>query len=121
VRKRVAEYQRVNKPKVMQRIGAWISRNRDKHRAYSRRTALRARYGITPEQFDEMLAKQDGKCAICLVPAKLAPRKLLVVDHCHKQGRVRGLLCDLCNHAIGNFKDSAAMLLRAIEYLKANS
>lgn len=64
--------------------------NRHSARAYR----LKVKYGITVEQYDRMLKMQRGKCAICSrVPAKLR----LSVDHDHKTGRVRGLLCWTCN------------------------
>lgn len=60
-----------------------------------REQSLKRRYGITLEDFDRMKAEQGGVCAICL------KREAKVVDHDHKTGRVRGLLCGGCNGAIG--------------------
>lgn len=55
---------------------------------------LKRYYGITLEYYNQMLKKQDYKCAIC----RKESTKSLVVDHCHKSGKVRGLLCsDPCN------------------------
>ena len=68
-------------------------------------------YGISPEDYDAMLAKQGGLCAICLNAAKL------VVDHNHTTGRVRGLLCPECNQAIGLLRENRASLQNAITYL----
>lgn len=70
-------------------------------------------YGITKEQYDEMLARQDGACAICL----RAQEKPLDVDHCHESGVVRGLLCRVCNVMLGHAEDDPAVLRRAIDYL----
>jgi recombination endonuclease VII len=72
---------------------------------------LRRRYGITSEHFDQMLAEQSGLCAIC----REAPAEH--VDHDHSSGRVRGLLCFNCNGALGQFRDRADLMLRAIAYL----
>jgi len=58
---------------------------------------------------------QEGKCAICFKIMD-APN----VDHCHKTGKVRGLLCSLCNKGIGLFHDDIEKLLQAVEYLNAN-
>lgn len=74
---------------------------------------LRRRYGITVEQYEAMLRSQRFRCAIC-------QRRdvALVVDHCHKTKRVRGLLCNNCNHAIGKFRDDPEIMRRAIEYVQ---
>lgn len=74
-------------------------------------------YGLSLEDYDTMHAAQKGVCGICKLPE---PRKggRLSVDHCHKTGKVRGLLCHNCNHALGNLKDSIPNLNSAIDYLK---
>ena len=82
---------------------------------YQRRVRLKHYYGLTPEQYDVMLQKQDGKCAICRSPAG---ESRLHVDHDHKTGAVRGLLCRTCNVALGHFNDSILTLRSAIEYLE---
>jgi hypothetical protein len=76
---------------------------------------LRRRYGITAEHFDQMLAEQAGLCAIC----REAPAEQ--VDHDHRGGRVRGLLCFNCNGALGQFRDRRDLMLRAIAYLDRDS
>lgn len=55
-------------------------------------------YGITVQDYDRMLTRQRGVCAICLKPEK---NRMLAVDHDHDTGRVRGLLCTTCNNALG--------------------
>lgn len=86
------------------------------------RDNLRARYGITREQYDVMLQTQGGKCAICRRAERArgpnGPSRRLAVDHCHTTGRVRGLLCQGCNLGLGGFEDSEASLLAASAYLK---
>lgn len=71
-------------------------------------------YGITLEQYDSMLAAQNNVCAICKEPPG---KQRLHVDHCHKTGQIRGLLCASCNIGIGYFRDSEALLGLAIQYL----
>jgi hypothetical protein len=72
-------------------------------------------YGIDAAEYDRLLALQDGKCAICRARPK---KKRLAVDHSHKSGAVRGLLCSRCNHdLLGAGWDSGAMLLAAWHYL----
>lgn len=84
----------------------------------SRRYSLKKNFGITPEQYDQMLAEQDGKCAICKSddPIRTASR-FFSIDHDHKTGAVRGLLCSPCNSGIGMLKDDPEILLSAINYL----
>lgn len=72
---------------------------------------LRRTYGISREQYEQMVADQKGKCAIC--------RKFdnkLHVDHCHTTGQIRGLLCGSCNRGLGLFRDDPAIMRRAITY-----
>ncbi len=80
------------------------------------------KYGITPEQYDELLALQRGVCAICGQPERSKTRnghvKALAVDHDHETGEVRGLLCDNCNRGLGHFKDDAERLAAAVAYLR---
>jgi hypothetical protein len=83
----------------------------------NRRYALKALYGITPEQYNEMLLKQDNKCACCKIEAEQATRQKLYIDHCHATKQVRGLLCAKCNSAIGLLKEDTAAIQNAIEYL----
>lgn len=93
------------------RIYRWREKNRDVVAGYK----LKERYGITLEQYNEMLDRQGGRCAICFRPP--ASRKKLGVDHDHKTGAVRGLLCDYCNRGIAAFGDDVECLERAIDYL----
>ena len=91
----------------------WQKNNREKYKGIKRKAMLKANYGIAPEQFDAMAASQGFACAIC----KIVPNKTLHVDHDHKTGRVRGLLCAQCNSAIGLLKENTEFLARAISYL----
>lgn len=80
-----------------------------------RKSYLKRKYGITPEEYDRLLAEQDGRCAIC----RRRPRDDISfhVDHDHVTGRVRGLLCFPCNNALGDFDDSPVVLARAADYV----
>lgn len=71
-------------------------------------------YGITEQDYNDMLAASEGKCAIC----QKTPERALNIDHCHETNIVRGLLCWNCNTAIGKFFDNVVYLERAILYLK---
>ena len=57
---------------------------------------------------------------VCQICGNIDYRRMLNIDHCHKTGKVRGLLCDSCNKALGLFKDNVESLNKAIEYLKNN-
>ncbi len=77
------------------------------------------RYGITMQRYQQLLAEQGGGCALCGVVGRGWARGAGVhIDHCHKTGKVRGLLCGDCNTAIGRFGDDPAKLRRAAEYLE---
>lgn len=76
------------------------------------------RYGLTFSQYQALLKKQAGACAICKSPDPGRGNKNLYVDHCHASGAVRGLLCHNCNTGLGHFKDNIQLLERAKEYLQ---
>ena len=78
--------------------------------------AYKYRYGITLEDYKNMYISQEGKCDICKESSKK-----LVVDHCHTNGNVRGLLCTACNSGLGFFKDNIPNLLEATKYLIKNN
>ena len=91
-------------------------------RDYDRKIRLKSKYGLTLEAYDEMLEAQGGVCAICLEPPGVdAWDRSLHVDHNHKTGKVRGLLCGHCNTAIGKFRDDPQRLARAMEYLEKDT
>jgi len=90
-----------------------------RHQESQRRWHLKSSYGLTTEMFDAMVAAQGGGCAICKIKPEVGvPKTRMVVDHCHKTNTVRGILCDLCNTAIGKFHDDISKLESAIRYLK---
>jgi len=79
---------------------------------YHRQRLLKS-YGLTNEQFEVLQKKAGGACRICGTKPKR-----LVIDHDHKSGRVRELLCDQCNHLLGNAYDSVTILEAAVRYLR---
>ena len=90
----------------------------------AKRAALKYCFGMTLEKFAELEAKQNGLCAICFKPETRTHKGKtwrLSVDHCHKTGKVRGLLCAACNLMIGKARDEIAILESAISYLSTNS
>lgn len=99
-------------------------KGKEKKRNYYQRTKHKAleqslirHYGITRKEYDEMRIKQDCLCAIC-GKHESESNKGLHVDHCHDTQKVRGLLCNSCNLAIGMLKHNSTILYKAIEYLR---
>lgn len=86
---------------------------RQKHLDKSRSRYHRGRkYGLTEDQVEALIAKADGRCEICQKPSEL-----LLIDHCHATGVVRGMLCDFCNKGIGWLREDIAALQSAVSYL----
>jgi hypothetical protein len=71
-------------------------------------------YGVTVAEFHALLARQGGVCAIC---GKPGGKKRLALDHCHRTGEIRGLLCGACNIALGLLRDSPSLIRRAAAYV----
>lgn len=91
------------------------SRNAQDHiKQQARARKFRDRYGITPAQYDRLLASQGGACAICREPSE----KALHVDHSHRTGKVRALLCFACNSLLGHCQEDIGRLKAAIEYIE---
>ena len=85
----------------------WKAKNRSKIRTQ--------KYDLTPEEFESLEQQQNNKCKICETDCSL------VIDHCHSTNKVRGLLCNSCNTALGFMKDNPNTLIKAAEYLKSTS
>lgn len=103
------------KAKQRARLNEWRRKNRTHSRARSYARRLRKIFGLTMEQYNEMLKAQGGACAICHRP----PGKIcLNVDHDHSTGKIRGLLCVPCNLMIGNAGDQESTLQSGIDYLR---
>ena len=80
---------------------------------------IERKYKITKEDFNNMLESQGGKCAIC--GDENINQWTLNIDHCHKTGKIRGILCNLCNTALGSFKEDISLIKNAINYLNKHS
>ena len=93
----------------------WRKANPDKAKA----SDLKKKYGITLDTYNNIRKAQNYSCAIC-GKHEDAEYQNLAVDHCHATGKVRGLLCSVCNRSLGNFKDSILILKKAIQYLETN-
>lgn len=98
---------------------------RDYNRQYYKNNAekfrernLRRQYRITSEEYDHMLYKQNGVCAICNRTNE--GDKKLSIDHCHATGKIRKLLCSRCNVGLGYFNDDTLLMQKAIVYIESN-
>lgn len=91
---------------------------KESHNKASRKHLLRVKYGMTPEVYEVMLKKQNGVCYICHMPEPHAKTSFLCVDHDHRTGRVRKLLCSNCNIAIGRVREDTYILSKMIKYLE---
>lgn len=100
------------------RVDSWCRecKNRERLRNCSpearKEEKLQRKYKISLSDFNALLLKQRGGCAIC------GNKGPFCVDHCHRLGMVRGLLCGKCNTGLGMLQDSATLVLKAHEYLK---
>ena len=92
----------------------------DRRKTY-KKVKLRYQYNLSVEQYDELLKKQNFTCRICNKKdnTKITSTNFpLVIDHCHKTNKIRGLLCSQCNILLGMAKDETSILESAIKYLE---
>jgi hypothetical protein len=86
---------------------------------YGRDAHFRRTYGITEEEYNSFVEKQDYKCSICDFKVTNPDRwGRLVVDHCHESGKIRGFLCQPCNMALGSARDNPTILRKLADYLE---
>lgn len=88
---------------------------------YQADRTMQVKFGMTQAQYDAMLEQQSGGCAICGNRTKMMHRgraQRLPIDHCHRTGKVRGILCSNCNNGLGRFKDDTVLLEKAAQYLQ---
>ena len=126
-----------NREKVNNRAQEWRDKNLDKSRLASRKSAaitrrdnprvikhrkLKSSYGITIEEFENMLKLQKDRCAICSFEFDFSKQsKGPNVDHDHKTGNVRMILCRFCNNLLGYADDDIEILQRVIVYLESHN
>lgn len=98
---------------------AWIKYRETNKEGYERRKIYNIcrRYGISVEEYNRLQELQSYKCLIC---EREGNNRILSVDHDHTTGKVRGLLCNNCNIALGIFKEDIPIMKKAIKYLESN-
>lgn len=94
----------------------WYAENREHALNWAKEYSLSWRYGISLEEYVEILDDQNGVCKICGSPP--SENFALSVDHNHETGEVRGLLCGSCNFMLGHAKDKPELLRKAAQYLE---
>ena len=110
--RRNRDYGQANRQRRNERLREWRRANPEAARQKDLRARLKRKYGLTPEQVDEMNEAQDGHCLLCD-----STTRSLVVGHCHSTGRVRGLLCRSCNTIVGQVELSPLLVERLGAYL----
>lgn len=109
-------YYAANRDAIIAKVKAWARNNAERKRERNRVKRLREKYGLSPEQHAALLVKQDGRCGICL--KRFASTRATHVDHDHRTGQARSLLCSGCNTALGHLeKEGGLWLCRAQMYL----
>ena len=96
-----------------------LLRRGGKSKNVERDSFLKRTYGLSFAQYNALFEAQHGACAICKAKAASARAERLCVDHCHKSGKVRGLLCVRCNHMISRMGDDLDGVMRYVDYLRS--
>jgi len=98
----------------------WKQKNKEYTAEYNKKYKLQYNYGLSVDEYNNLLVEQENRCAICFTSVEQLPRGL-VVDHNHTTGKARGLLCHACNVALGMLKESEDNLMGALSYLRKHS
>lgn len=112
-------YRDKNRDRLRLRWKVWAAADRAANPTKHREQHLVRFYGITQVQYDEMAATQNFQCKCCGKAAAEEKYGKLSVDHCHKTGKVRGLLCSKCNMIIGQSNDDPSLIRRWADYLSS--
>lgn len=100
----------------------WTADNKTNpnYRRKKKNNYVKHRFGITVEQYEEMLKEQNYKCGICRIDL---PKHgyFTHLDHCHSSGKIRKFLCSNCNRGLGHFMENKEFLMAAIEYIDAHT
>ncbi len=97
-------YREKNKEKIKRRLKLFVLNNPDKIKLHRLKCSLKKRYKLTLDQYNEMYRKQESKCGICGIHESKITKKLNI-DHDHRTGKARELLCQKCNVALSYFEN----------------
>jgi hypothetical protein len=114
------EWNHKNRDVIAAKQRARVAADPEKYRTYFRNHRIKKVYGISAEQYAQILSEQDGVCAICgrLPNGTNHVEENLVIDHDHDTGQIRGLLCNNCNSGMGIIGDAVEHLEAALTYLR---
>jgi hypothetical protein len=104
-----------NTPERKQAMKEYYEKNKDR----SKDRMLMRNYGISLDDYNKMLAEQNGNCYVC-EKHHTSQKKSLSVDHCHKTGNIRRLLCSNCNTSLGLLKEDITRVKKLIQYIEEN-
>lgn len=108
-------------PAQKEKAAAREKLNKKTRSKQSRFRTIERKYGLKEAEYNTLLEDQDRKCKLCYLVETDNTFGYLYVDHCHKTGKIRGLLCHSCNSMLGYAKDDITVLTKAIEYLRENN
>ena len=104
VKLRSERYRNKNREKIKERLRLFVLNNPEKIKLHRLKCSLKKRYKLTLYQYNEMYRKQESKCGICGIHESKITKKLNI-DHNHKTGKARELLCQKCNVALSYFEN----------------
>jgi hypothetical protein len=112
-------YYQKNKKRIKANMVEYRKRNPD----FSKISNLRIFYGLTLDEYNQILIEQEWKCKICGIELIIKGPRVTQphIDHDHKTKKIRGILCSNCNHLLGHGKDNIDIIKKAIIYLERNN
>ena len=108
------EYYIQNKELLDQQKKQYYQNNKESHKRLARKSRLKLRYNISEKQYDDLIKSQNWLCMIC---NKCLKSNKSAVDHDHRTGKIRGILCHLCNTSLGHFGDDIEGITKVVDYL----
>lgn len=115
------KYYKQNRTDIISSVITWSAENPDKVKEYAKRSKAKLRYDLSSEEYAIKLAQAAGICEACGRREKAVYKGLLKnlsFDHDHKTGKVRGVICSGCNHALGLLDDNVEILRKLTIYLE---
>lgn len=115
-------YRAKNKERIKKRMRAYRARpeNKERVKEMSRVDKLKRNFGLTLQEVDTMITAQNGLCFICgKVPKGKMAHTHLQVDHCHKTGKLRAMLCINCNIGLGHSYEDPVLLRKMADYIES--
>ena len=121
IRKEQRRYYQKNRRKIMKTAKRAYRADPERKKQQTRESNYKKWYGITESDYQALLAKQGGKCFLCKTTKPGGRYKRMCIDHNHKTGKIRKLLCRTCNLGIGNLQENHKLLAKAAEYVRKHN